>query len=63
MDKRIRTETADYLTKELRTIVKTEGKRSDTLNKRCIQLRKQGYIVELVVAGKNQNWRVWEQAR
>lgn len=63
MDKRIRTETADYLTKELRTIVKTEGKRSDTLNKRCIQLRKQGYIVELVVAGKNQSWRVWEQAR
>lgn len=63
MDKRIRTETADYLTKELRTIVKTQGKRSDTLNKRCIQLRKQGYIVELVVAGKNQNWRVWEQDR
>lgn len=60
--KLIRTETADYLTKELRDIWKKEGK-SDTFHKRYVQLRRQGYEVLMNKGGKHSNWRVYEWDR
>lgn len=56
----IQTETTKFITKELRQIVKTEGRDSDTLKKRWAQLTRQGYKVFYVRGGKNENVKVFE---
>lgn len=58
----IQTEITKYITKELRQIVKNEGRQSETLKKRWIQLTKQGYKVFYTRAGKNENVTVFEAA-
>lgn len=57
----ITTETSQYLTKEIRELVKKEGLNGVNVSKRCIQLRRQGYSVNMVGNNiKGWNWRVYE---
>lgn len=58
----IKTETTKHITKEMRQIVKNEGRQSDTLKKRWLQLTKQGYMVFYTRGGKNENVTVFEKA-
>lgn len=56
----IQTETTKQITKELRQIVKTEGRNSETLKRRWMQLTRQGYTVLYTRGGKNENVTVFE---
>lgn len=60
--KLIQTETTKQITKEMRQIVNTEGRQSDTLKKRWMQLTRQGYKVLYTRGGKNENVTVFEKA-